>query len=156
VFPVDAPLARRLVAVPTPVAVARPDLGYPWPWGVSRWLPGSSGDFHTGNLLAADGRLSAVIDFGGLGAGDPATDLQIAYTLLEPAPRAAFRAALDLDEATWARGRGWTLTGGLPAHRAYAAGDARIAEQTTRQITAALADAAPSPGPATGRPAGRL
>jgi aminoglycoside phosphotransferase (APT) family kinase protein len=123
---------------------------------VPRAAPAFHGDFHTGNLLAADGRLSAVIDFGGLGAGDPATDLQIAYTLLEPAPRAAFRAALDLDEATWARGRGWTLTGGLPAHRAYAAGDARIAEQTTRQITAALADAAPAPGPATGRPAGRL
>jgi aminoglycoside phosphotransferase (APT) family kinase protein len=99
------------------------------------------GDFHTGNLLATGGRLSAVIDFGGLGVGDPASDLQIAYTLLEPAPRAAFRAALGLDEATWARGRGWTLTGGLLAYRAYAAADARIAAQTTRQITAALADA---------------
>jgi aminoglycoside phosphotransferase (APT) family kinase protein len=110
------------------------------------------GDFHTGNLLAADGRLSAVIDFGGLGVGDPATDLQIAYTLLEPAPRAAFRAALDLDEATWARGRGWTLTGGLLAYRAYAAGDARSAAQTTRQITAALAGAAPAPARATARP----
>ncbi|MEV6846465.1 aminoglycoside phosphotransferase family protein [Actinoplanes sp. NPDC051411] len=123
------------------------------PWGRAPvWF---HGDFHTGNLLAADGRLSAVIDFGGLGVGDPATDLQIAYTLLEPAPRAAFRAALDLDEATWARGRGWTLTGGLLAHRAYAAGDARIAAQTTRQITAALADAAPAAGHATGRPAYR-
>ena len=70
----------------------------------------------------------------------------MAYTLLEPAPRAAFRSALGLDEATWARGRGWTLTGGLLAYRAYAAGDAHIAAQTTRQITAALADAAPPPG----------
>jgi aminoglycoside phosphotransferase (APT) family kinase protein len=99
------------------------------------------GDFHTGNLLTVDGRLSAVIDFGGLGVGDPATDLQIAYTLMDRAPKATFRQALDLDEAAWARGRGWTLTGGLLAYRAYAASDARIAAQTTRQITAALADA---------------
>jgi aminoglycoside phosphotransferase (APT) family kinase protein len=97
------------------------------------------GDFHTGNLLTVDSRLSAVIDFGGLGAGDPASDLQVAYTLLDPAPRAAFRAALDLDDAAWARGRGWTVTGGLIAYRAYGATDERVATQAVRQITAALA-----------------
>jgi aminoglycoside phosphotransferase (APT) family kinase protein len=110
------------------------------------------GDFHTGNLLTVGGRLSAVIDFGGLGAGDPASDLQIAYSLLDPAPRAAFRAALDLDDSAWARARGWTLTGGLLAYRAYAATDERVAAQTTRQITAALADAAQEAAPARARP----
>jgi aminoglycoside phosphotransferase (APT) family kinase protein len=219
------------LAVPAPVAVGHPGFGYPWPWAVSRWLPGSPatalsdsveaavtlagflstlqslpapdslpgrpladrdrvtreaiadlagvfdaaaltrvweaalaapawnrppvwfhGDFHAGNLLTTGGRVTAVIDFGGLGVGDPATDLQMAYTLMDPAPRAAFRQALDLDEATWVRGRGWTLTGGLVAYRAYAAGDARIAAQTTRQITAALADAARESDRATGRP----
>lgn len=44
------------------------------------------GDFHTGNLLVTGGRLSAVIDFGGFGAGDPARDMMIAHTLLSPAP----------------------------------------------------------------------
>lgn len=67
------------------------------------------GDFAAGNLLVAERRLSAVIDFGCLAAGDPACDLAVAWTLLEGAGRAAFRAALPLDPATWARGRGWAL-----------------------------------------------
>ncbi|MGW2155955.1 aminoglycoside phosphotransferase family protein [Nonomuraea sp. NPDC001699] len=97
------------------------------------------GDFHTGNLLTVDGRISAVIDFGGLGIGDPACDLTIAFTLMSAGSRAAFRAALGVDEATWTRGRGWALATGLNAYTAYAAVDPRVAAQTTRQITEALA-----------------
>lgn len=97
------------------------------------------GDFHTGNLLTVAGRLSAVIDFGGLGVGDPSRDLMIAFTLLSAESRAVFRAALGVDDATWLRGRGWALATGLNAYTAYAAVDPRIAEQTSRQITAALA-----------------
>lgn len=67
------------------------------------------GDIAAGNLLVADGRLSAVIDFGCLGVGDPACDLAIAWTFFHGAAREAFRAALPLDPATWARARGWTL-----------------------------------------------
>ncbi len=96
------------------------------------------GDFHTGNLLTADGRLSAVIDFGELGIGDPARDLTIAFTLMSAAPRTAFREALAVDDATWTRGRGWALATGLNAYTAYAADEPRIAAQTTRQITQAL------------------
>ncbi|MEU8355902.1 aminoglycoside phosphotransferase family protein [Nonomuraea sp. NPDC048882] len=96
------------------------------------------GDFHTGNLLTIDGRLGAVIDFGGLGIGDPACDLMIAFTLMSPISRAAFRTTLDLDDATWTRGRGWALATGLNAYTTYAATNPRIATQTTRQITQAL------------------
>ena len=64
------------------------------------------GDFHTGNLLTTGGEVSAVIDFGGLGRGDPARDLMMAFTLLEGRARDAFREALAVYEATWARGRG--------------------------------------------------
>jgi aminoglycoside phosphotransferase (APT) family kinase protein len=96
------------------------------------------GDFHTGNLLTLDGRLSAVIDFGGLGVGDPACDLQIAFTLMSARSRAAFRAALGVDDATWTRGRGFALADGLNAYTTHAATNPRIAAQTTRQITAAL------------------
>ncbi|MFE7625378.1 aminoglycoside phosphotransferase family protein [Streptomyces sp. NPDC057509] len=96
------------------------------------------GDFHTGNLLTVGGRLSAVIDFGGLGLGDPACDLTIAFTLMSARSRAAFRAALDVDDATWARGRGWALATGLNAYTSYAAVNPRVAEQTTRQIPEAL------------------
>jgi aminoglycoside phosphotransferase (APT) family kinase protein len=67
------------------------------------------GDVAYGNLLVRDGRLSAVIDFGTSGVGDPACDLAIAWTLFAGESREAFRATLPLDAATWARGRGWTL-----------------------------------------------
>ncbi|HET7270757.1 MAG TPA: aminoglycoside phosphotransferase family protein [Rubrobacter sp.] len=67
------------------------------------------GDIAWGNLLVKEGRLSAVIDFGTSGVGDPSCDLAIAWTLFEGKSREAFRAALQLDDATWARGRGWTL-----------------------------------------------
>nr|WP_260618339.1 phosphotransferase [Streptomyces sp. WAC07149] len=96
------------------------------------------GDFDTGNLLTAGGRLSAVIDFGELGIGDPACDLTIAFTLMSAASRAVFRAALGVDDATWTRGRGWALATGLNAYTAYADADPRVAAQTTRQITEAL------------------
>jgi aminoglycoside phosphotransferase (APT) family kinase protein len=91
------------------------------------------GDFHTGNLLTVDGRLSAVIDF-----GDPACDLTIAFTLMSAGSRAVFRSALGADDATWTRGRGWALATGLNAYTAYAAVNPRVAAQTTRQITEAL------------------
>ncbi len=96
------------------------------------------GDFHTGNLLTVDGRLSAVIDFGGLGIGDPACDLVIAFTLLSAGSRAAFRAALGTDDATWIRGHGWALATAPNACTYCAAVNPRVAAQTTRQITEAL------------------
>lgn len=67
------------------------------------------GDVSWGNLLVRQGRLSAVIDFGTSGVGDPACDLAIAWTLFKGKSRKAFRAGLPADEAMWARGRGWTL-----------------------------------------------
>ena len=70
------------------------------------WL---HGDVAAGNLLVTAGRLSAVIDFGCSGVGDPACDLTIAWTLFSGESRDAFRAALPLDSATWARARGWAL-----------------------------------------------
>ncbi|MFI6479444.1 aminoglycoside phosphotransferase family protein [Nonomuraea sp. NPDC050663] len=97
------------------------------------------GDFHTGNLLTTGGVLSAVIDFGGLGVGDPACDMIIAYTLMSARSRTTFRGRLEVDEATWLRGRGWALATGLNAYTAYAAENPRVAEQTTRQIRQALA-----------------
>lgn len=78
------------------------------PWsGPGVWL---HGDLHAGNLLAGHGRLSAVIDFGCLGVGDPACDLMVAWTLLTAEARPVFRAALAVDDATWARARGWALS----------------------------------------------
>ncbi|MGW6506631.1 aminoglycoside phosphotransferase family protein [Streptomyces niveus] len=100
------------------------------------------GDFHTGNLLTVDGHLSAVIDFGGLGVGDPACDLMVAWTTLSAETRPVFRAALGVDDATWARGRGFALATGLNAYTHYAATNPRVAAQTRRQIDQTIADAA--------------
>ncbi len=68
------------------------------------------GDLLPGNLLVDQGRLSAVIDWSGLGVGDPACDLMCAWALFRGESRAMFRAALGVDDATWARARGHALS----------------------------------------------
>ncbi|GAA2434836.1 aminoglycoside phosphotransferase family protein [Streptomyces mauvecolor] len=72
-------------------------------------------DLMPGNLLVDAGRLTAVIDFGCLGMGDPACDLFPAWNLLPADARDVFRAAVDVDDATWNRGRARTLSQALIA-----------------------------------------
>jgi aminoglycoside phosphotransferase (APT) family kinase protein len=74
--------------------------------GPSIWI---HGDVTGANLLVVDGRLSSVIDFGCSGVGDPACDTTVAWTLFFGDSREAFRDRLPVDDATWARGRGWAL-----------------------------------------------
>jgi aminoglycoside phosphotransferase (APT) family kinase protein len=191
-------LAGRLpLPIPQPLARGAPGCGFPWPWSVYRWLPGTPlaashvpdrtalaadlagflaalyridpaggpppgehnfyrggpltvydgetrdalkalegeidtvraaqvwaealaatwhgspvwfhGDIADGNLLIDHGRLSAVIDFGTSGVGDPACDTVIAWTYFSGASRRVFQSRLPADPATWARGRGWAL-----------------------------------------------
>jgi len=78
----------------------------------SRWMGKPvwvHGDVAEGNLLVRDGRLSAVIDFGSSGTGDPACDLVIAWTLFDDPAARAFRNRVGLDVQTWERARGWCL-----------------------------------------------
>jgi len=74
------------------------------------WL---HGDLHPANMVVADGTLQAVIDFGDLTSGDPATDLATAWLTFDAAGRRAFRnrvqARRPVDAATWQRARGWAL-----------------------------------------------
>jgi len=67
------------------------------------------GDLIPGNLVLAAGRLTAVLDWGGLGAGDPAQNLDPAWSVLDEAGAATFREALDVDDASWLRARGFAL-----------------------------------------------
>jgi len=99
------------------------------------WL---HGDLQAGNLLAVDGRLSAVIDFGCLGVGDPACDVAAAWTYLSADSRNAFRAALPVDDATWARARGWALSVGLIALPYYRTTNPVLAGIARRAIDEAL------------------
>jgi aminoglycoside phosphotransferase (APT) family kinase protein len=80
--------------------------------GPAVWI---HGDFGDGNLLVERGRLSGVIDWGGLALGDPACDLIAAWSFLPADARETFREALGVDDATWARGRGWALSVALIA-----------------------------------------
>jgi len=225
------PILRPLVplALPVPVASGAPGEGYPWEWGVYRWIEGENatldritdagqlaldlaqfllalqhvdatggpaagehnsfrgvrlaerdvatraalaqlhgvldvgaataaweaalslprwrgapvwvhGDLQSGNLLARGGRLRAVIDFGCLGVGDPAVDLIVAWNLLTPAAREALRSRLGVDDATWARGRGWALSVSLVALAYYEHTNVTLAALAWQALTAVLGE----------------
>ncbi len=86
-------------------------------WNLApRWV---HGDLLVGNLLAKNGRLTAVIDFGLCAAGDPAVDLMAAWTLFSGANRQAFFTAAHIDEASWLRAKGWALSWALIALAYY-------------------------------------
>ena len=97
------------------------------------------GDLSYLNLLAQDGKLTAVIDWGTCGVGDPAIETIIAWSLFSGDARQAYREALDVDVATWERGKGWVLTGvfGIPYYRET--NPVLVANQI-RAIEAVLAD----------------
>ncbi len=100
------------------------------------------GDVTEGNLLVEKGKLSAVIDFGCCGVGDPACDLTIAWTLLEGESRKAFAETMALDPGTWARARGWALWKGLIVLREKLLTDPLEAEKARRVVKAVCAEAA--------------
>ncbi|PZV33213.1 aminoglycoside phosphotransferase family protein [Mesorhizobium kowhaii] len=99
------------------------------------------GDVSWGNLLVRQGRLSAVIDFGTSGVGDPSCDLAIAWTLFEGKSREIFRAGLPADAAMWARGRGWTLWKALITVAGHIGVNLGEVEKSRHVIDEVLADA---------------
>jgi aminoglycoside phosphotransferase (APT) family kinase protein len=102
------------------------------------WL---HGDLDARNLLVHNGRLSAVIDFGCLSVGDPACDVMAAWKLLSLSGRDVFRAALDVDDATWARGRGWALSQAVNALSYYTLEtNAVLVHEARRWLAAVLED----------------
>lgn len=97
------------------------------------------GDLLPGNVITASGRLQAVIDFV-LGVGDPACDTMAAWTVVPRSTRDLFRAELQVDDATWARGRGWALSVALIALPYYRDTNPTIAALSRRIIGEVLAD----------------
>ena len=105
--------------------------------GPPRWI---HGDLLEGNLLVRDGRLSAVIDWGSVGLGDPAGELHTAYALFEADVRAVYREQLPYDAAAWRRARGWALVPAVSGITYYAATVPAFADRARRTIEAVLAE----------------
>ncbi len=104
---VEAPGARELWEE----SLAAPE----WP-GARVWI---HADLDARNVLVRGGRLAAVIDWGGMGVGDPAVDVMAVWKLVAHEERDRFRAALAVDDATWLRARGWAVSQALIAFGYY-------------------------------------
>ncbi len=105
--------------------------------GPPTWI---HGDLSATNLLATDGRLTAAIDWGGLGVGDPACELFVAWDLFPRDARETFRTALDIGDATWDRGRGWALSLALIGLPYYIDTNPGFTRYARRLLDEALAD----------------
>lgn len=92
------------------------------------------------NLLVADGRLCAVIDFGGVGVGDPAHDVIAAWSVFGADGRSAYRDALDVDGGTWARARGVALHQALLIIPYYPETNPAFVDMAMRTVEQVLAD----------------
>ncbi|MDN3296359.1 aminoglycoside phosphotransferase family protein [Streptomyces ficellus] len=117
-------------------------------WQEALRAPGRQGppvwlhaDLMPGNLLVDGSRLTSVIDFGCLGVGDPACDLFPAWNLLPADARKVFREALGVDDATWIRGRGRTLSQALIALPYYRRTNPAMAHNARHVIRAVLGEA---------------
>jgi len=99
------------------------------------------GDLDSRNLLATDGRLSGLVDFGLLGVGDPACDVGAAWKLFSGASRKRFRAELSVDDATWTRARGHVLSQSLGALSYYTLeNNAVLVTEARRWLAEVLSD----------------
>jgi aminoglycoside phosphotransferase (APT) family kinase protein len=87
----------------------------PWP-GAPVWI---HADLDARNVLVRDGRLAGVLDWGGVGIGDPAVDVMAVWKLVARVDRDRFHAALDVDDATWLRAKGWAVSQAVTALRYY-------------------------------------
>jgi aminoglycoside phosphotransferase (APT) family kinase protein len=85
----------------------------------SVWL---HGDLKADNLLARDGRLYGVLDWGLAAVGDPAADYATAWVWIDPTARDHFRKVLGLSDEDWLRAEGWALYGAVIALSYYRGG----------------------------------
>ncbi|MEO1029627.1 MAG: aminoglycoside phosphotransferase family protein [Pseudomonadota bacterium] len=98
------------------------------------------GDIHAGNLVERNGKTVGVLDFGLAGRGDPAVDCIVAWSLFRGDARAAFQAGLNLDGASWSRGRGWALSTAVIALEYYRTSNPFMAALSSRTLEAVVAD----------------
>lgn len=104
-----------------------------------QWL---HGDLHPGNLIGQNGHLTAVIDWGCLGTGDPAIDLIPGWTMFDPPARVAFKTLTQTDAAQWSRARGLALSWAMIALPYYWDSNPVITGMARRTIDQILRDTA--------------
>ena len=92
------------------------------------------------NVLVRDGRIGAVIDFGGAGIGDPAADVIAAWSVFGSTGRSTFRDALEVDDGTWNRARGFALHQAAVIIPYYSETNPDFAASAQRTVGEVLAD----------------
>jgi aminoglycoside phosphotransferase (APT) family kinase protein len=98
------------------------------------------GDLDARNLLVRGGQITGVLDWGSVCVGDPACDVKLAWAVLDAETRPVFRELLEIDDATWARGRGWALSQALIALPYYLHTYPVIVEQAWRWLAEVLSE----------------
>lgn len=116
-------------------------LGAIWRAGIAARVPRNPrlwihGDLHPANLLVEGGRLSGVIDFGDMAAGDPATDLAVAWMLLDERGRSRLRNGTSYRDDTWRRAHAWAAGFAVVMLASSADGSLieRIGERTMAEV----------------------
>lgn len=128
--------SRRVVDVEAATAAWERALGAPTWRGKPVWI---HTDLLRPNVLVRDGRLRAVIDFGGVGVGDPAADVIPAWSVFNRAGRGRFREALGVDSGTWERARGFALHQAaliIPYYAETNPGFVSLARRTVEEVLA--------------------
>lgn len=116
----------------------RAALALPEPSRPHVWL---HGDLKPTNLLVREGRLHAVIDFGGLSVGFPDAEHSTVWDLPSQA-RQAYWNSLDLDDLTWARARAWAIAVGVSGISYYWRTYPAFVAECQARLQAILTDAA--------------
>lgn len=129
----DAATSAAITAI-WDAALAEPPYSGPPTWVHS--------DLSPLNFIVRDGHLSAIIDWGALGLGEPACDLIPAWSAFSTEARGVFRASLEVDDATWARGRGLALSIALIALPYYHVTNPALANLARHAIAEILSEAA--------------
>jgi aminoglycoside phosphotransferase (APT) family kinase protein len=98
------------------------------------------GDLDARNLLVKDGQITGVVDWASACVGDPACDMKVAWAVLDRTTRPIFRELLEIDDASWARGRGWAVSQAMIALPYYRHTYPAIVKQAWRWLAEVLAD----------------
>jgi aminoglycoside phosphotransferase (APT) family kinase protein len=98
-------------------------------------------DLDARNWLVRGGRITGIIDWEGIGVRDPAADVMVAWKLHSAQATSVFRDRLGVDDATWARARGWAIAQAASALGYYTMeNNAPLVVEARRWVELVLAD----------------